>query len=367
MSENINYLPVLDVRNGVAVTAIEVFDDTQRRLIATLIDEEQASQPDADEAARNEAWQHAVTTKLLDLSPASRRAYRHEVDRWTSFLALADLHPVDAQVIHARAYARYLDESLGLAPSSTARALAALSGIYRDVDANHPGLTAGNPFANVRRPTVSAVSSTASLTVEEARTFVAAAKTVSPRAYALALLLLTTGSRISEVLTANTRDLVTKGGQTALKVTRKGNRTAHIGVPDPVVTAIAAYTRTRPRSSRRSVVRRLGSHRIHAGPLFTGHRGGPLTASEARREIQRICRAAGWDPSAVTAHGLRHSFATTAVEAAGVPVRKVQHALGHASPLTTERYLHDDRYAATVNTAVAEQLLIDSSGETDAR
>ena len=341
------------------MTTLEVFGEAQRARIVALLDHEQDAHDQAgDQATRRLAWQRAVAAKLVDLAPSTRRAYRFELDRWEAFLAQLDVEPYDAEVVHGRVYARVLDEQLGLAPASTARALAALSGVYRDVDLQQPGLTRGNPFVQVRRPKVSAVSSTASLTVDEARTFLAAAKEVSPRAYALAALLLTTGLRISEVLAASARDLTVKGGsQATLKVTRKGNVTANVAVPDPVVEAIAAATRSRPRSSRRAVVRKVGRHRVYAGPLFTGRRGGPLTASEARREIQRICRAAGWDPAAVTAHGLRHSFATTAVQACDVPLRQVQHALGHASPVTTERYLHDDRYAATVNSLVADQLL----------
>ena len=46
------------------------------------------------------------------------------------------------------------------------------------------------------------------------------------------------------------------------------------------------------------------------------------------------------DPAAVTAHGLRHSFATTAVETCEIPLRRAKHALWHASP-------GDHRHAAT--------------------
>jgi len=67
----------------------------------------------------------------------------------------------------------------------------------------------------------------------------------------------------------------------------------------------------------------------------------------------------------VTAHGLSHSFTTTAVEACDIPLQPVEHALGHASPVTAERYLHDERHTATVNAAVTDHLLTDTadSGE----
>lgn len=193
-----DYLPTV---TGPAMTAVRVFDDTQRARIAALISQEQDVHDEPRyRDARRAAWQQAVAAKLLDLAPSTRRAYRFEIDRWEAFLAQADVEPYDAEVL----YARVLDEQLGLAPSSTARALAALSGIYRDLDLQQPGLTRGNPFAQVRRPKVSTVSSTPSLTLDEARTFLAAARTVSPRAAALALLLLSTGLRIGEVLAADT-------------------------------------------------------------------------------------------------------------------------------------------------------------------
>jgi integrase len=122
-----------------------------------------------------------------------------------------------------------------------------------------------------------------------------------------------------------------------------------------VVQALETYGRSRAGKGRQ-LIRRVGGSRIASGPLFTG-RGGRMTASESRRELERICRAAGWVADRVTAHGLRHSFATTAVEACDATVRQVQHALGHASVDTTETYLHDDRFAASVNQAVLDQLL----------
>ena len=70
--------------------------------------------------------------------------------------------------------------------------------------------------------------------------------------------------------------------------------------------------------------------------------------------------SAGSAPTVIdetVAHQSPASFATIALETVKIRPRKVQHALGHASPVATERYLHDDRYAATVNPAVTDQLL----------
>lgn len=272
------------------------------------------------------------------------------------FLAELQTHPVDAELAHARAFTRWQIEHQSLAPASVARAAASLSGVYRDVQLSDPGLVAANPFQHVRRPRVQRAAATPSLTLDEARTFLAAADEVSPRAYALALLLLTTGVRISEALDANFRDLVRHAdGVTALQITRKGEVRGRVALPPVALLALEANLRAR--SSRvTTLTRATRGVRSRGWPLLQGH-SGRMTASEARREIERICRAAGWTTNRVTAHGLRHSFATTAVEHAESSPRRVQHVLGHASIATTEGYLADHRLGDDVTTRVAELLM----------
>jgi integrase/recombinase XerD len=339
------------------MTALVPLEDPSSQLLTALFEKAESEPEFGDGQARRERWDQAVDGKLADLSANSRRAYRRELNRWTSFLAAGGREPFEAEVGHARLYARLLAEVEGLAPSSVGRALAALSGVYRDVVEQEPSLVMSNPFASVRRPKITKRAATASLTLEEAREFVASSETVSPRAYALALLLLSTGLRISEVLAADSRDLrAHAGGQVVLRVERKGGVRAQVALPPPVMQALEDYGRSRAARGRQLVRRRVGGHRITSGPLFTG-RSGRMTASESRRELERICRAAGWAAERVTAHGLRHTFATTAVEACDATVRQVQHALGHATVDTTETYLHDDRFAATVSSAVVESLL----------
>jgi site-specific recombinase XerD len=63
--------------------------------------------------------------------------------------------------------------------------------------------------------------------------------------------------------------------------------------------------------------------------------------------IQRVCREAAARAGLtkkVTVHTLRHSYATTLLEA-GVNVRTIQMLLGHSSLRTTARYTHVSREA----------------------
>lgn len=76
--------------------------------------------------------------------------------------------------------------------------------------------------------------------------------------------------------------------------------------------------------------------------LFAGMiPGRPLSESAAQRTYQQAARKAGI-AKAGSIHTLRHSFATHLIEA-GVDVTIVQKLLGHASVLTTMRYVHVSR------------------------
>lgn len=320
-------------------------------------EEEQLGNPTGGQD-RRARWHTAVTLKLADVSANSRRAYRNDLARWEAFLRQLNLHPEDATLAHARAFIRWQSEHLDLAPSTVARSAAALSGIYADAQRSDPGLVTSNPFDRVRRPRVQRTAATPSLSLDEAREFLAAAKKVSPRAHALGLLLLTTGIRISEALNANFGDLVRHAdGVTALQITRKGRVRDYVALPPVTLAALEANLRTR--SSRITTLTRAAQAKRSASwPLLQGHTG-RLTASEARREIERTCRAADWPADRVTPHGLRHSFATAAVEHGEVSPRHVQRVLGHASVGTTEGYLHEHRLGEDVTKRVAD-LLTDS-------
>lgn len=70
--------------------------------------------------------------------------------------------------------------------------------------------------------------------------------------------------------------------------------------------------------------------------LFPGKQSQPITMRSVQRVCVRARKAAGLDDR-VTAHTLRHSFATHLLEA-GTNVRTIQLLLGHASLTTTATY-----------------------------
>ena len=186
------------------------------------------------------------------------------------------------------------------------------------------GLADSDPTTRIRAPRVRE-SLPETLTELEITRLLEHATSV--RDLALLSCLYSTGCRAGELLACDLRDFT----GTALRLRGKGHRD-RLGLLAPAAAeALARYLTDRGEL---------------AGPLFFGNRPGVrLTPMGLWLVIQKAAKGAGLT-SHVSAHTLRHSFATHLLQC-GADLRSVQLLLGHSRLETTATYLRlSDRWVA---------------------
>lgn len=167
------------------------------------------------------------------------------------------------------------------------------------------------------------------------------------------LLAVTTGFRVSELLTLRFSQLLNTQGQVAKKVTitrrlMKGGHGVH---------AKSVRSRRVPLSetARTAVTDHLAT--LAALPtgdtfVFRSRKGlnRPITRWQAYSIIKTLALSAGLDATRVGCHSTRKTYARGLYDASGHDLIKTQRLLGHANPMTTARYL--DTCEAELDTLV---------------
>lgn len=152
------------------------------------------------------------------------------------------------------------------------------------------------------------------------------------RDYALIFLTVTCGLRTSEVVSADVKDLAVKGNRTVLYVKGKGRdgKDAYINVSAETDRIIREYLRSRKDAEPNA-------------PLFTSvsnrNDGGRMTTRSIRRIVKTRMRNVGIDSVRLSAHSLRHTAATLAIEGKN-STEDTQMFLRHRDISTTLRYIH---------------------------
>ncbi len=158
------------------------------------------------------------------------------------------------------------------------------------------------------------------------------------RLYAMFVLAVNAGLRTVELSRANMRDLETKGGNACLYVWGKGHSEPDAKKPlaPAVYEALQDYLRSRTDKPTGS------------SPLFvaTGNRSGGkrIEARTIGQMLKHCMVAAGYDSERLTAHSLRHTAGTAAMERSK-DIYAVQIYMRHNDPKKTEIYLHNDTEA----------------------
>jgi site-specific recombinase XerD len=208
--------------------------------------------------------------------------------------------------------------------AARARKLSAIKSFYKYLTVRTKHLDE-NPVADVEYPKLRRALPKY-LTLEQAQALLSSVEgTHADRDYAILMIFLNCGVRISELAGLNYGDIY----QDRLRVLGKGNKERTVYMGDAVVDEIMEYNRSLPEPLQNAPKR----------PLFLSQKGGRMSTNAIHRLVKKHLAAAGLDATQYSAHKLRHTAATLMLSQ-GVDVKTVQEVLGHEHLNTTEIYTH---------------------------
>jgi site-specific recombinase XerD len=277
-------------------------------------------------------WQAALEAFDADLrrravAAKTRRAYAIDTHQFARWAGERDLRPDAIDVRALRRYVASLTES-GQAPTTVARKLAALRGLFRHLvsvgaRSENPAELLSSPKRAQRLPRVLKPAEVAALLDRIPQT-----SPLELRDRALFELAYACGLRAEELVTLDVSS-VDFDAET-VRVEGKGDKTRLVPAGEHALAALERYlARARPA---------LSADDGHA--LFLSKSGRRLGTSDIRRRLRTWARLAARSAPALGdahPHALRHSFATHLLEG-GADLRAIQELLGHASISTTQVY-----------------------------
>jgi site-specific recombinase XerD len=264
---------------------------------------------------------YVVALASAPLSAQSRRTYSSKVRQYLAWLAGAEvdadpLGTADGRDWAVRDYRGYLQTVVKRSPATVNGALAADDFYIRR----------GLGPTSAKRADVPAAAPRALSSRAQIRYLRAVQACSSSRDQALALVLFYAGTRIAETVALDLDDVRLSARKGVLRVLGKGQRIREIPIHPQLRKALSDWL-----DNRRAWVGAKDS-----SALFLNRRGGRLTTRGAHHLITAIATRGGLDDH-VTAHVLRHSFATTLVRG-GTDLVIAAELLGHARLETTRVY-----------------------------
>jgi site-specific recombinase XerD len=283
-------------------------------------------------AALTLPWQTALDAFDADLrrravAAKTRRAYAIDTRQFAAWAGEHGLAPGAVDVRSLRRYVASLTEA-GQAPTTVARKLAALRGLFRHQvsvgeRSENPADLLSSPKRSQRLPRVLKAAEVAALLDR-----IPATGPLELRDRALFELAYACGLRAEELVNL---DVSSVGFDSeTVRVEGKGDKTRMVPAGEHALAALERYlARARPALSVDD-----------AQALFLSKSGRRLGTSDIRRRLRTWARLAARGAPALGdahPHALRHSFATHLLEG-GADLRAIQELLGHASISTTQVY-----------------------------
>jgi site-specific recombinase XerD len=272
---------------------------------------------------------YTETLATAPLSAQTRRTYESKVRQYLAWLATAELDSdplasTDGRDWAVRDYRTHLQTVLKRAPATVNNALAAIDDLY---------LRTGIGPANATRADLPTIAPRA-LDKRAAVRFLRAVESChSPRDRALALTPFYAGTRIAETVALDIDDVRLSARKGILRVYGKREKVREIPLHAKLRDALTDWLQERQDWPG-----------ANTPALYLNQRGGRLSATGAHDIITTIAATAQPD-DAITAHTLRHTFATRLVRGR-TDLITVAELLGHARLETTRAYSrpsHEDR------------------------
>jgi site-specific recombinase XerD len=276
-------------------------------------------------------------------SPNTLEAYRRDLTGVAARLAaieeLDEVRLPDLNRITVRA--AFASWAADHAAASVRRAHSAWSSFFDFLVTE--GIVDGNPMAAIPKPKTPSSLPRSIRARDAVSRLLATAAEPDPRGrhpwplrdLALVATFCVTGIREAEAVELSTGSLEGEPDARRLRILGKGGKARPVPIDPSLDRLLSAYQEER--------AARFPGHDLNhpATPLFVDHRGQRLNVDQVRYLVERLYVRAGLRahvPAGALVHALRHTFATSALEA-GADVVELQELLGHASLETTRRYL----------------------------
>lgn len=257
-------------------------------------------------------------------------AYRRDIRHLLAYLAGKKLSPESVSSDQLRQYMSALSED-GLGARSIARKLSSLRQFFHFLVSE--GTREDDPTAKLESPHIGRPLPKY-LTEEEVNQLLKAAHEDTSqegiRTAAMLEMLYASGLRISELISLKVSAVQAYNENNPfLIVFGKGGKERLVPLHTEAMQAIRRYLEIRPHFCRQE-----------SPWLFPSKRGkNPITRQRFGQVIKDLARRAGINPSRVSPHVLRHSFASHMLRH-GADLRVLQELLGHADLSTTQIYTH---------------------------
>ena len=266
---------------------------------------------------------------VRNLSPNTIKSYRCDLEHFAEFCSRAGID--DLSALDHKALRSFLanQRTRGYSRATVARRCACLRSFFHFLAES--GVMSRDP-ARVLTFSVKGSKPPRFLTEAEATALAeGSGKSTDTglRDRAIIEMLYATGIRVSELCSLRLGDVDLKAG--VIRVVGKGGKERVVPAGRHATDSLELYVEeTRPA---------LLKPGAYSGDIvFLGKRGAPLDPRQARRVVDRECKAA-LGGEGLSPHTLRHTFATHLLSR-GADLRSVQELLGHKNVATTQVYTH---------------------------